>query len=68
MNGNFVEILLTQPVVIALAILGAGASMAATALRAKGRIGPDRAKQLNTAGYACMGASMLLFIIAGFRA
>ena len=62
------EILLTRPVVIALAILGAAASMLATSLRAGGRIGPGRAQQLNRAGYACMGASMLLCVGAGFRA
>jgi type II secretory pathway pseudopilin PulG len=59
------DILFSRPMVIALAILGAVASTLSTTVQA--RIGPARAKQLNRAGYACMGASMLLFIIAGFR-
>jgi hypothetical protein len=62
-----VELLLTRPLVIALAILGAVASTLATVLQAHGTIGKVRAKQLNSFGYACMGVSMLLFIIAGFR-
>ena len=59
------DLLFSRPVVIALAILGAIASTLASAL--KDRIGAERAKQLNAAGYAFMGASILLFIIAGFR-
>jgi hypothetical protein len=62
------EFLLTRPLVITLAILGALASTLATVLQARGTIGKARAKQLNRVGYTCMGASMLLFIIAGFRA
>jgi len=61
------ELLLARPVVIGLAILGAVASTLAMVLQAHGTIGKARAKQLNGFGYACMGVSMLLFIIAGFR-
>jgi amino acid permease len=60
-----IEFLTSRPVVIALAILGAVASTLASAL--KPRLGADRAKQLNAAGYGFMGVSMLLFIVAGFR-
>ena len=33
----------------------------------RGAIGPARARQLNLAGYACMGVSMALFIVIGMR-
>ena len=60
------DVIFSRPVVITLAVIGAIASTLATSLRP--RIGPARAKQLNAAGYGFMGVSMLLFIIAGFRA
>jgi hypothetical protein len=60
--------LLTREVVVGLAILGALPSAAASVLTARGGITPARAKQLNVAGYALMGLSMLLFIVVGFRA
>jgi hypothetical protein len=62
-----VDWLLTRETVITLAILAAILSVAASVLQAKQRIGPTRAKQLNAAGYALMGVSMLLFIIVGYR-
>lgn len=62
------DAVISRPVVVTLAILGAIAAGLASALLARGTIGETRAKQLNVAGYACMGASMLLFIVAGFRA
>jgi hypothetical protein len=58
---------LTHETVITLAVLGAIASVAASILHSSGRIGAGRAKQLNTAGYGFMAASMLLFIVVGFR-
>jgi hypothetical protein len=57
----------TREAIITLAVLGAIASVAATVLQSSGRIGAGRAKQLNVAGYGLMGASMLLFIVAGFK-
>jgi len=54
-------------VVITLAVLGALASTAASVLQVRGVISAERARQLNLAGYALMGISMALFIIAGFR-
>ena len=62
------EFLTSRPVVIALAILGAIVSTLAAGLRAGNKLDAARAKQLNLAGYVAMGASMLLFILAGFRA
>jgi hypothetical protein len=59
------DVVFSRPFIITLAILGAIAATAATLLSA--RLGPVRTKQLNAAGYAFMGISMLLFILAGFR-
>lgn len=59
--------LVTRETVITLAVLGAVASTAASALQVRGKISAARARQLNVVGYACMGLSMLLFIIAGYR-
>ena len=59
--------LLTREAVIALAVLGGVFSVAASVLQVRGTIGAPRARQLNVAGYACMGVSMLLFIIVGYR-
>jgi hypothetical protein len=57
--------LLTREMVIGLAILGAVPSTFATFFQS--RLGEQRARQLNFAGYGLMGVSMLLFIIIGFR-
>jgi hypothetical protein len=62
-----VDWLLTREVVITLAIVAAVLSLAASVLQVKGVIGAPRARQLNLAGYALMGVSMLLFIVIGFR-
>jgi len=59
--------LLTRETVVALAVLGAVGSVAASVLQAQGSIGPLRARQLNLAGYGFMAASMVLFLIIGFR-
>ena len=61
------EWLVTREVVITLALLGAVFSTGASMLQVRGKIGAARARQLNAVGYACMGVSMLLFIIAGYR-
>ena len=61
------EVLLTKPVVVALAVLGALCSMLASVLQKKGVLTEQRARILNYAGYGFMGASMLLFILAGLR-
>lgn len=59
--------LLTREAVITLAVLGAVFSTAASVLQVRGTIGSVRARQLNYAGYACMGVSILLFIVVGYR-
>jgi hypothetical protein len=51
--------------VVALAILGAGLCSLASFLKVRGRISETADKRLNIAGYAVMGASMLLFVLAG---
>ena len=62
------DLLLTREAVIALAVLGAVFSTAASILQVRGTIGAARARQLNVAGYVFMGVSMLLFIVVGYRA
>jgi len=59
------EFLLTKPVVVALAILGALLSTAASFLQTRGYATEKTARALNYAGYGVMGASMLLFALAG---
>ncbi len=59
--------MLTREAVIALAILGAVPSIAASVLQMRGSIDAPRARQLNLTGYALMAASMVLFIVIGFR-
>ena len=61
------EILLSRPVVVALALLGAGCSVAASVLQKRGVVAERGAHRLNLLGYACMGASMALFVLAGLR-
>jgi len=62
-----VDWFLTREAIIALAVLAAGFSVAASVLQVKGVIGAARARQLNLAGYALMGVSMVMFIFVGFR-
>ncbi len=62
---SVIDSLLTREAMIALAVLGAVVSTAASALRP--RLGERRARQVDYAGYGCMAASMLIFIINGFR-
>jgi len=61
------ELLLTRPVVVTLAVLGALLASAASLLQLRGYLNPTSARALNWAGYGCMGASMLLFALAGLR-
>ena len=56
--------LTSRETVIALAILGAIASVIAALPRIRKA---GFARTLNAAGYALMATSMLLFIVAGFR-
>lgn len=59
------EALLDRKVVIALALAGGICSAAASLLQVRGMVSERRARQLNYAGYAFMGASMVLFALAG---
>ena len=61
------EVLLSRPVVVVLALLGAGLCVAASVLQARGVVAERGAHRLSLLGYICMGASMLLFIVAGLR-
>jgi len=61
------ELLLSRPAVVALAILGAVLSTAASILQAKGILGPRGGKVVNYTGYAAMVLSMALFAFAGLR-
>jgi len=61
------ELLLTRPVVVALAVLGALLSTLASLLQRNGVVSERSARVLNYAGYGLMGASMLLFALAGLR-
>ena len=56
--------LLSRETVIALAVLGAAASVLAMLPRIRSA---GLARTMNAAGYALMATSMLLFIVAGFR-
>jgi hypothetical protein len=60
-----VEILLTKPVVVTLAIIGAVLATAASFLQTRGYVGEKAGKAINYAGYGVMGASMALFVLAG---
>jgi len=61
------DFLLTRPVVVTLAILGALLATTASILQAKGILGPRGGKVLNYSGYAAMALSMALFAFAGLR-
>jgi hypothetical protein len=59
------EFLLTKPVVVTLAIIGAVLSSSASFLRMRGYVSARTARGINWAGYGAMWASMLLFVLAG---
>lgn len=59
------EFLLTKPVVVFLAVLGALLATAASFLQVRGYVSEKTSKAMNYAGYGVMGASMLLFVLAG---
>ncbi len=58
------EWILSREIVITMALLGAAASVLATVPRIRAA---GLARSLNLAGYVLMGASMLVFIVVGFR-
>lgn len=59
------ELLLNRPVVVTLAVIGALLATAASMLQRRGIVGERGARVLNYAGYGFMGASMVLFALAG---
>ena len=60
------EVLLTKPFVVTLAIVGAVLSTLGLILKLRDYISEtNRQAALNYAGYGVMGASMLLFVLAG---
>ena len=59
------DLLLNRGVVIALAVLGAVLSFLASFLELRGYVSPKAGRVINWTGYGCMGASMLLFALAG---
>jgi uncharacterized protein with PQ loop repeat len=59
------ESLLDRRLVIGLAVAGGLLSALASILQMRGTIGDRGARNLNYAGYAFMGVSMLLFVLAG---
>jgi hypothetical protein len=59
------ELLLSRPVVIGLAVLGALLSAGSSLLQLRGYVGEKAARAVNWAGYVLMVASMLLFVLAG---
>ena len=61
------ELLLSKPAVVALAVIGALLAVCASVLRAGGKLNDAQARRLNLAGYVAMGVSMVLFVLAGLR-
>lgn len=61
------ELFLSKPAVFGLAVLGAALATAASVLQRRGWLSARGALLLNAAGYVAMGASMLLFALAGLR-
>jgi hypothetical protein len=59
------ELLLTRPVVVALAVIGALLATGASYLQLRGYVSIRTGRLLNYAGYGFMGASILLFVLAG---
>ncbi len=67
MTGPALLHLLTRhETIVALAVTGAILSILASVLSRRPAAGAAAARWCNRAGYAFMGASMLLFVVAGF--
>lgn len=61
------ELLLSRPLVVGLAVIGALLSAGASFLQKRGHVGEKAGRALNWVGYGAMGVSMLLFVLAGLR-
>ena len=59
--------LLSREACITFAVIGALLSTAASILQVRKVLSARNAQLMSYAGYGAMGASMLVFIIAGFR-
>lgn len=60
--------LLSRELMIGLALVGGGLALIPVLLQRKGRGSPVLFKRLNQASYGFMIASMLVLVVAGFRA
>lgn len=58
--------LLDHTTIVALAACGGIASVAASLLKARGVLSGEAIRRWNIGAYVLMGASMVLFIVAGF--
>lgn len=59
--------LLDHTTIVTLAACGGIASVMASALKDRGVLSHEAIRRCNIVAYALMGASMLLFIVAGFH-
>lgn len=66
MTGAALHWLVRRETIVALAMAGGAFSIAAWALAGRADAGAALARWCNGAAYGLMGASMLLFIVAGF--
>lgn len=57
----------SRPAVIGLAVIGAACAGMASLLQARKGASASGVRRWNIVAYACMAASMALFIVAGFR-
>jgi hypothetical protein len=62
-----IDLLADRRVVIALAVVGGVLAILSSTLALRGRQHEANARRLSYAGYAFMGASMVLFLVAGLR-
>lgn len=66
---EFLDLIIQRPVVVGMAIVGAVVATAGSFMLARpSRFGKERSGFVLRLGYAISGASVVLFIIAGFRA
>jgi membrane protein required for beta-lactamase induction len=61
------EWVFSRSMIVALAVVGGLVAALTSWLQAKGALSAPRLKRLNIIAYGFMAASMVLFIVAGFR-
>jgi hypothetical protein len=64
--SDLAPLIFQRPVVIALAVTGAGMATAGWVLAMRRGRGHRGAKVLTVLGYACAAVSVVVFIVAGF--